>query len=249
MSEDLTWCIRGCVTPCRCEECAVADQPVHAPAPREATDGYLCRSCADRLMQWIADVPDLYATLDPYEVPATEESGRATHPEVSGSPALVRLDVLALQDPSTSAGMIPYPGAEPIPWDGRVYIPGEMATWAQLIAEEHAVRGRFRTLTESCGLLQRWSRELVASPWVDECYDSVRDIVRLLHAAHGERRPKPIGRCIGLYERAGQIRECGATLYKPEPGAAIRCRSCGRRYAGIAALRALADATGAGESA
>ena len=238
MSEDLTYCVRGCVQPCRCDECAASDRPVHAPISRRATDGYLCRGCADRLRMWIAEIPDLYATLDLYEAPATEDAGRLHSAAVSGSPALIRLDVLALQDPRTSASMIPYPGAEPIPWDGRLYVPDEIGTWALLLAEEHHIDAPIGTLYQAAGLLTRHFDALAASPWVDECYDAMRDIARLLKTAHGVERPQAIGRCTNVYERDGKTITCRASIYAGEAGSKARCQSCGQRYDGQQAMLA-----------
>lgn len=203
-----------------------------------AKRGYLCVADADRLAQWIADIPDLYTTLNPYEAPAGEDAGRIHGAAVSGSPALVRLDVLALQDPNTTASMIPYPGAEPIPWDGRLYVPDEVGTWAALLCEEIHTETPIGTLYQAAGALRRHFDELVASPWVDECYDAMKGIMRLLQNAHGVERPQPIGRCTNVYERDGKWITCRANIYAGEAGSKARCRSCGQRYDGQQAMLA-----------
>ena len=124
-----------------------------------------------------------------------------------------------------------------------MYIPGEVGTWALLLAEERNITTGIHTLTEAVGLLQRWFQELCSMPWIDECYDAIRDVYRLLQNAHGVVRPRPFARCIAIYERDGEYVTCGQQLYAPKPGDKIRCRSCGRRYDGFG-LQALADSVG-----
>ncbi len=235
MSDDRETCIRACVRPCGCEECGVTETPMHAPIGREATNGRLCRRCADNLREWLTDIPDLYATLDVSEHLTADETGvgKGKPRKASESPALARLDIVALQDPRTSATSLPARDTGKIePWDGSLYIPGEMMTWADLLASEHHIRSRYDNLTDACGLLLRYYDRLTAADWVDECHDAVRDVVRLLRTAHGEPRPRPVGRCINIYERDGEMVACHATLYAPAEGVKIRCRSCGTRYDG-----------------
>lgn len=235
MTEEITYCIRGCVRPCDCTECAAKDVPVHPPIQREARDGLLCSRCADRIREWLREIPELYATLDVAAKRQAEDTGvgKGKDQKLSGSPALARLDIVTLQDPRTSATSKPDRTTGVMePWDGSMYIPGEIGTWAILLAEEQHIRGRFDTLVESAGLLLRWMDRLCASLWVDECYDALRDVMRLLRAAHGEQRVRPVGKCINVYERDGEMVACEAVLYAPAEGVKIRCRSCGTRYDG-----------------
>lgn len=235
MSEVQQACIRGCVRPCDCDQCAVQDRPVHAPIPREAKDGLLCHRCADRMREWLHDIPELYATLDVAARRQGDDTGvgKGKPQKAPGSPALARLDIVALQDPRTSATSLPNRSTGEIePWDGNVFIPGELGTWAMVLAEENRIRGKFDTLTESTGLLLRWSDRLFASPWVDECYEALNDVMHLLRMAHGEQRPRPVGKCINVYERDGKMVACDAMLYAPSEGVRIRCRRCGSRYDG-----------------
>ena len=229
MSEDLVYCIRGCVRPCDCTECLIADKPIHPPIEREAAEGsLLCQRCERRIEDWLREIPELYATLDVTERRQAEDAGvgKGKSHKAPGSPALARLDIVALQDPRTTAGL---PGD---PWDGSIYIPGELATWAQLLAEENNITSRTSTLTEACGLLLRWTDRVFASPWVDELYDALRDVMLLLRQAHGATGRKPVGKCINVYQRDGETIACDAMLYAPAEGVQIRCRRCGTRYDG-----------------
>lgn len=249
---DYPACIRGCVQPCNCDQCAVEDAPSHAPIPREATEGLLCARCAKRIRGWLAEIPDRYAVLDVSEKRPSDDLGigKGKRSKATGSPALARLDIVTLQDPRTSAterSINPVTGKRD-PWDGSIYIPGEMSTWAALLAEEHDIRSRYRTLSESCGLLLRWFEKLVASDWVDECYDALRDIMQLLRAVAGESGRRPLCSCINIYERDGSMVECGAMLYAPKAGGRIRCRSCGRTYEGYG-LVALVESAGVAREA
>lgn len=234
MSEDLVYCVRGCVEPCRCTECLLADKPPHPPLRRQRDLGLLCKRCVTTLTRLLRDIPDLYATLD--VIPAVTVSGDgASHQKVTGSPALVRLDIVALMDPRTAAtsdAIDPATGKRE-EWDGSAYVPDEVGTWALLLAEECNVHSRISTMYEATRFLTGWMPELCASPWVDECYDALRDVERLLKRAHGDRRKGSVAKtCNNVYERDGQMITCNATLYVESATEAIRCKACGRRYEG-----------------
>lgn len=246
MTDEITYCIRGCVAPCECGACRECAQPIHPPGRRQAETGLLCERCAKTLTRWLGEIPDLYATLNPYEAPATEEHERTgKRAKLSGSPSLVRLDVVALQDARTGVcdrvsrdGSVEHD-------DGLMDVAGIVCSWAAMFAEEHGITSHVGTITEACGLLRTWMWSLASCLWVDECYDEIRDIVRALNRAHGIPRPMPIGRCINIYERGGHQIACGRMLYAPTSGAKIACTGCGRRYDGygIIALGKTLEAT------
>ena len=228
MSEDLTYCIRGCVQPCRCTECLIADKPVHAPLKSPVDLGLLCKRCVKNLRRMLREIPDLYATLDVTPGHAASDEG-VRHTKVSGSPALARLDVVALMDPRTSAT-----DSSGEPWDGSAYIPNEVGTWALLLAEERQVTTRIATMYEAARFLTDWIAELCASEWVDECYDALVEVEKLLKRVHGDRRTGAVvvKRCINVYQRDGETIECGGTIRVTQATEAVRCRRCGRRYEG-----------------
>lgn len=227
MSDDeVTYCIRGCVAPCDCGACRESEQPCHPPQRRTTRDGsMLCDRCARTLQGWLADIPGLYATLDPYHSPVADDTEpHGKRGKLSGSPALVRLDVLALQDPRTAATSSWHE-----PWDGTVDVAFEMTTWAALFARDHGIKAPVATIAQACDLLLTWHATLCRAPWIDECYDVVREVARQLNRAHGIGRPQPVGRCINVYQRGGHTIACGHALYASD-GAKIKCGGCGRHY-------------------
>lgn len=227
MTDEITYCVRGCVEPCGCDACLECDQPIHGPKRREADTGLLCEACVKRMRRYLREIPDLYATLPLLPGSGEESEHHGLRGRHAGSPSPIRLDVVALTDPRTNAGV---PGD---PWDGStIYIPTEVGTWALLLAEEHDISSSVNTITEAVGLLQRWFDELCASPWVDECHDALRDVYRLLQRAHGIERAQPVGQCINVYERNGKTIACQAMLYAPAAGVKLKCQACGARYDG-----------------
>lgn len=232
MTEPAQPCIRGCVQPCDCDACRECNQPIHPPQHRPRNTGLLCERCAKNLRGWLHDIPDLYATLDPYESPQTDDTEHHGHHKISGSPALVRLDVVALMDRRTVPVTITDQDGTVVGVDTSLMdVVGVMCSWAAMFAEEEGLTSKTGTLTEATGLLTTWFDTLASQPWIDEMYAELRDVMRALRRAHGITLPKPIGRCINVYERGGKVIGCQAMLYA-NPSGAIRCTSCGRRYDG-----------------
>lgn len=197
------------------------DAPEHDPIPSPATYGLLCTRCGTRLWAWLTEIPDLYATLDTRKPDTVEQDG-SRHLKVSGSPALVRLDVVALMDPRTVHSE-----------DGLVHVPGVICQWAQCLSDDLDLAGPGSTLTEAVELLTTWWESLIKAPWVDEFWAEAKDVRSLLGRAHGEKRPKSIGRCLTVTDKS----ECGERLYLAEGRDTIKCRKCGRTYDGTELLR------------
>lgn len=209
-------CVRGCVQPCRCDTCIPLDEPEHDPQPRPAeTDAHMCRRCNDKLRGWLDTILEDTLRLDTRIPTDYGWDKQGAHQKISGSPALIRLDVAALTDPRTT-------------WDPTdphtpVDIPGELCSWARLFTEEHRITTPVRTMNDAVGLLQRWWDELVGEPWIDEFYTVMADIRRLLDAAHRVERPRLLGGCF----------TCDTPLYTNPRTGAVRCGRCGRRYDGM----------------
>jgi hypothetical protein len=227
MSEPEHPCVRGCTKPGPLMDDGQRGEDV----PRMATDGLLCSKDARNLKTWLEEIPDLYAQLDTrmeggystrYDG-KTGKTGKASH-----SPALVRLDVVALQDPRTLRD-------EDLPGE-PLYIPRVVGSWAYLLAEEHDLASPTDTLVEAVNLLLTWWSTLVAKAWVDEFFTDVHDCSKLLNRANNVERPRSVGTCISIVGDAGNLRECGRQLYALE-GAAVRCASCHRRYDGMDLVR------------
>lgn len=233
-------CLRGCLTPCRCDQCIAADQPAHDPEPAPAEPpSRLCRRCTTRLERWLDHVLDDTLRLDT-RIPDDLSIERAPgHQKITGSPALVRLDVAGLTDPRSSFGVDLDPTRDPAgPNQPHRYpenqddhppidIPGEIRSWARLFAEEHRITSSVRTMSDAVGLLQRWWDTLVGEPWIDEFYTVMADIRQLLDAAHRVERPRPLGPCF----------TCDNPLYAYPDSPVVRCGRCGRRYDGLGLVK------------
>lgn len=229
-------CIRGCVTPCQCSQCW--DQPIHEPDPRPAENGLLCRRDRDRLEHMLREIPDLYATLDSRLESITTDNDRVKRGKLSGSPALARLDVIAMQDPRTmpatgTPDQWGYTQADDDIWD----VAGVMIQWSDCLADEHDIEHRATDINQAVHMLLGWFDQVCHSTWIDEFFREVKIIRRQLGRAHGERKPRPVGKCINVLDRGDHTIECGANLYLPVAGATIRCRDCGRRYDGADLIR------------
>lgn len=252
-------CVRGCVQPCRCEACKTAPQPVHGPVPRPQDVGLLCQRCADQLRTWVGDLVPLYATLTLEPEHTGEREGKRG--KLSGSPALVRLDVLALQDPRTRRD----------DEGGPLAVEFTTSSWAGCLREElfppppvddeeatntYTRNDTTGTLAGAVNFLTIWWTGLLAQTWIDEFYRDVELMNRTLRRAHGIQNPKPIGHCLEMV--GTPPRRCGRALYAPavkvaatsqtagykgrpverkDQTAPIRCPSCGRRYDGINLIR------------
>lgn len=218
-------CIRGCVRPCPCDECRNADTPAHEPQPAPAEEGLLCKRDGNRLYRWLGAVLDDTVRLDvrnPVDYGWDKESN---HQKVTGSPALANPFVVALTDrrsqESTIAETAGYSENQDTqaPFD----IPGELCSWALMLAEEHNLSSDVSTMAASVQVLTNWWETLVAAPWVDEFYQRMHEIRQLLDHAHHVERPKPMGECF----------TCNTALYA-QPGCTdVRCHKCGRRYNGL----------------
>jgi hypothetical protein len=220
-------CVRGCAKPCHCEDCKVKDTPDHAPIPVEANEGLLCKRCAGRLEGWLADVLNETAHLDTRKI----QIGGITegkHQKVSGSPSLIRLDVAALTDMRTKRDE-----------DGNlnepISIPFIICSWARLLTEEHDIETPVGYMSQAVNLLRQWWDTLVTELWVDDFYNDMQQIQRLINNANMVERPRPVGLCINVFEVDGRIQDCDNPLYasadqNPDDIVRLRCNKCGRKY-------------------
>jgi len=138
-----------------------------------------------------------------------------THAKVSGSPALIRLDVAALTDPRTLMDSDDTPG-EP------VYIAGKVTGWAGLLAEEHNMASPTDTLNDAITLITNQWEQLTASSWIDEFYEDIANIRQLLNRAHNRKPPLPRGHCF----------TCNTQLWQEDGNGqdTVTCPKCQRVY-------------------
>lgn len=229
-------CIRSCTTPCGCPQCF--EQAIHPPTARDASHGNMCRRCAHNLRRMITEVCDLYATLDVRPGSVDRQDSAPTRGKISGSPALARLDVIALSDPRTT----PHTGRPDEHGytqadDGILDVAGVVIEEGRQLAEHLELATLPATISEATALLLRWEDSLWAADWITDTYDTFRDLRRMLGRAHGEQKPRPVGKCISMIDTDGSVRECGTNLYAPTGSDRIRCRSCGRVYRGLDLVR------------
>ena len=229
-------CVRGCLRPCPCPTCKGADEPEHDPQPAPAEDGYLCRRDRTRLFRWLGSVLDDTLRLDS-RLPADYGWDKGNgHQKVTGSPALVRLDVAALTDRRSAFGVVGTgdpEGHEPKDYEENrdlnppLDIAGEVCSWARIFTEEQQLSSPVNTMAAAVAVLTAWWDTLVKQPWVDDFYASMAEIRKQLDLAHNVERPKPMGQCF----------TCEAALYSRPGCTDIRCGKCGRRYDGLGIVR------------
>jgi hypothetical protein len=238
-------CIRGCTRPNIDRETGEVGEPI----PRIASDGLLCKKDAENLAHWLAEIESLYATLDVRIERSAEREGGGKRGKLSGSPALIRLDVLALTDPRTNPGDgMAGPDGKKEPNDGLVYVPQTVSGWAEMLAlEQHLSMVEVDedgnewvppfTLSDALSLLRTWLPTVLSQPWVDEFYGEMKDVFGLLSRALGIPRPRIVGHCISIIGEGEATRACGKALYAREGTAVIRCSACGRTYNGLDIVR------------
>lgn len=215
MTEDHRTCIRGCKRRCHSDECVAGAECTH-DLRRRATVGNLCRACSERLLEAVADIPDLYADLPPLDAFGHDGGEKVRRGKISDSPALARLDVMVLQGYGD--------------WgDGVMPIWNTVYGWLRVIEDDMRVKPKGYDLTTIAGFLRVWHSNICAQPWVDAYWVDMIEMRAALRRATGA--PPPIGRCFGRITN----RPCGRLLYPPPPGeTTIVCpdEDCARRYTG-----------------
>ena len=222
MSEDLVYCIRGCTTPCRDEACLILGEHNHDPILRRARVGNLCGPCLEQLRGMLGEIPDWWAQLPSiYDIGQADEGEYVSHGKATGSPALIRLDVMVLQGHGEQ-----YDG------DGVMPVRQTLGGWVQIIDEELGLKPTSDTITAWCQMMRVWVTKLAAQQWIDELYADIAAVHRALRRAC--RAPGPVGRCWGRIRNLPHG-GCGRLLYPPADGTnVITCPNerCGRTYTG-----------------
>ena len=89
-------------TRCIAPRCGVANPDTGDYEVREAIPGaYLCKHHSRRLTDALAEIPDLYAELDP-AIESTQRYDSGPKAKYQDPPAPIRLDVVAMLDPRTT---------------------------------------------------------------------------------------------------------------------------------------------------
>jgi len=182
----------------------------------------MCRACTDKLWNWLCTVLDDTLRLDT-RIPGNYAMDHGhTHAKVSGSPALIRLDVAALTDPRTTEPHHSLEGTElydPLPPKD---IPGVICEHAATLKNEHNLKLPAEPMAEAVHLLQcQWER-LVASTWIDLFYDDMAAIRQLLNRAHNRKPALSRGHCF----------TCNTKLWQEDGDGTdeVTCPKCKRIY-------------------
>lgn len=232
-------CLRGCATPHRCTNC-LAGRAEHPPRLSAATrkGGRLCAPCERRLFKLLEDLrdelPELYVR-EALEVQHTgEREGSFRSRGSQGSPALIRLDVLAMISPESRPDET-----------GLTHIASAIGSW---VGELSGFRGDAGTLLDQWDKLVTWER-------VAECMDEVIVLHRHVMRALGETSDaRPLGRCLSTWDIPGvkpgdepKHVECGETVWAWPGDTNVRCRRCGRVYTYRDQIRLKAQTVGAAQ--
>lgn len=188
-----------------------------------AAHGALCDRCWQQLQQFMADLPDLVAVLDETSLLlGTRESDESKRTKVTGSPALIRLDVMAAQSHVQGDG------------DGIMPVWPTMDRWAGIVARRLGIN-RSDADAAPFTFLNLWVHSIAADrEMIPEFWRDMRDLRNMLRRI--TNAPKPIGRCFGWDPQ----HPCREPLYQPEPTPpspggrppqlVLKCPACGRTY-------------------
>lgn len=234
-------CARGCAVPCRCTECAAAGVPIHEPKRSPVGDGgVLCDRDERRLTRMLVQIRDELPDLaGPFGllVRHTGERVGSYQSRVSASPALIRLDVLAMFDP---AGMLD-------PETGLRNIEHALGGWAARLRDHLAGLSADDSPDDwepwADWLINR-SADLMRYPYLDDVYAEVVDLHRLVMRAAGyDTYAGALGRCLQTWTRVSTdgadpvVVRCEQIVYAQPGQHQVRCRRCGRTYSGVDRLR------------
>lgn len=193
----------------------VADHP--RDRPQSAVVGDLCEWHQGELRWWLTDVEDWYRFHQVFLLPGSaERSERLSQGKRAAPPAPVRLETVAVTDRRVTAGERPrswYWNGNPV--TGRLEsngtpipdVPGVLGSWASLVAEETGADVRAGTVRDVCRVLRAAHVWVCGQGWVLDYRGELRQCQLVLAKVVGESSgPFPFGDC--LY--------CGASLYDPD---------------------------------
>lgn len=183
-----------------------------------AVDGWLCKACSSKLRRWLESIEDDTLTLN-LRIPDNYgwDHGH-THAKVSGSPALIRLDVLALVDPRTQGKTSTEETGQYEENQSEI-----INIWTTIEVHAQTLKDTYDLKSEPTlsMLITQWER-LVEQDWIDEFYDDIATIRRLLNQAINKRPPLPRGRCF----------TCNTQLWQEDGNGedSVTCPKCERVY-------------------
>ena len=208
--------------------------------------GLLCKGHYARLSTMLRDVEDEACHLDAR--PSMQMRMGSGKGSLASERAPARLDVVALNDPRTrGAGQrLPGPHCSDC-WHGscediRAWLDAHdsgallsmsildvLGSWARAVREERdLVQPDVVTITGERDLLSRQIEWIAEQPWIDECYQDLRNLLGQLHAANGTAPEKPVGRCYLPAEQG----PCGGPIWVDMPMGDAHCGRCQSTWTG-----------------
>ena len=190
--------------------------------PKRATPGHLvCPGHHRWLTETLDDIVITYALLPHFYEPGTAtDDGHQVKGKRVDPPAPVRLDVVALLDPRTTARN---PG-------DLIPVLAILQAWATLIREERNLTpcNPTPTVTREAATLIAHLDWITTQPFIDELARELREVKSALHSAIGDHAPRPVGTCPVIHPETG---DCGGKLYQDRYGGmSVTCRKCGETW-------------------
>ncbi|HET6917554.1 MAG TPA: hypothetical protein VFH56_15815 [Acidimicrobiales bacterium] len=206
--------------------------------PPQRRIGFCCQGCVTRHTEWVAEIVELYATLelviDPADLP-DERNGEYEKPRKRpASPSPIRLAAWALMHNRVNAKIRnpdnPHELIDAYLGNHLPDVAGVLAAWAQAVFDARDWTDTAPDTVAGAGaVLKSHGATLAGLPDVDTYDAELRWVLRALRAAHGisGKRTK-VGDCPSLN---GHGAECGGPLYPATSGdMEVRCGRCGRRF-------------------
>lgn len=209
---ELTYCIRGCTR----------RVPGNDDEPVIATNGQLCRPCANRFEKWLREIPEHYALLPQYVLPMTDRDANPDSKATkrTNAPAPLRVDVIDLLDERRGRKWLATEATN----DRRGTL-GTVHAIATYIRESRNTDTRLKpTVSRETDTIIRNLDWLLADPSLGDTYEEIRILHRQLSDAIGVYRQKPVGRCtVDIDDKP-----CGGPLLPHDNG--VNCIHCGAHW-------------------
>lgn len=220
--------------------------------PKKAAQGHLCRSCADKLLTRLSEIPIMYALLPEVLMPGgSQRYDGTTKTKQPEAPAPGRLEVIALTEKRRHEPRIALPdvdnpkhlaqlGRRP---DSGVREPGDelwyeledipkvlaiVHNWAETLRCELDPQRERKDLNDStmiqseCTYLRRAVDRLAEQSWVDECMTDLNTVWVWLTRVHGFLVGPSVGVCFKV--------ECDGKIYRDRFTGIPKCRVCRKVY-------------------
>lgn len=218
----------------------------HRGHTRAVSGALICGSCEDRIDGWLAEIPDLYATLSGVLLASSipDDTAAHSHQKRPASPSPIQLHAWALL--GGGGGLkdhvveVAYTTAGKVVTERSAYmggnlpdIPAVLAGWAQVAYD---AQGWTATAPDhvsgAVAALQEARTVMAAHPDVDDYAAELRWVFRALQQAHGLSDPEPLFTCLEV--------GCGGHVWPSQVGSP-RCDRCNRPYGTLDYVRAKGD--------